>query len=188
MEDPCFTVLEEVFCVFAYIFVFLCLYLWICVHLDSNTSTVYDHEATLNGGSIISLQFGYLFLSFCICIFYLYLQLSSILCQCGDANVVYDYGAKPWMGNRWLTITLGNRNPQIYHRMAKVARIGEKNKDKCKSWQIKQHIKQIERNLLNYMIYSWCPLTHPPNIVRHTWNVKDGQTLDHQQKSNCDLF
>ena len=126
MEDPCFTVLEEVFCVFAYIFVFLCLYLWICVHLDSNTSTVYDHEATLNGGSIISLQFGYLFLSFCICIFYLYLQLSSILCQCGDANVVYDYGAKPWMGNRWLTITLGNRNPQIYHRMAKLARIGKK--------------------------------------------------------------
>ena len=118
MEGPCFTVLEEVFCVFAYIFVFLCLYLWICVHLDSNTSTVYDHEATLNGGSIISLQFGYLFLSFCICIFYLYLQLSSILCQCGDANVVYDYGAKPWMGDRWLTITLGNRNPQIYHRIA----------------------------------------------------------------------
>ena len=126
MEDPCFTVLEEVFCVFAYVFVFLCLYLWICVHLDS----IYQYSVWPWGNPEWRINnitaVWYLFLSFCICIFYLYLQLSSILCQCGDANVVYDYGAKPWMGNRWLTITLGNRTPQIYHRMTKLARIGKK--------------------------------------------------------------
>ena len=88
------------FYVYLFLYAFICEFLYMAIKIPVSCKAMRQPWIRIN----ISLLPVFLGICIYISVFAIFVFASFCYKLCGNASVVYDYEATPWMEERWLTI------------------------------------------------------------------------------------